>query len=63
MTVYFSASREHRDNLRRRQAVTERLRHHGLDRIAAELAQPAGANPPAYLETARRFGYLGGGPS
>jgi hypothetical protein len=63
MSIYFSASRERRADLRRRQNVAERLRHHGLDRIAAELAQPADTEPPTYQQTARQAGRSAGGVS
>lgn len=60
MSVYFSASREHRDDLRRRQEVADRLRHHGLDRVAAELARSADVNPPTYLDVVRHISRAGG---
>jgi hypothetical protein len=60
MTVYFSASREQRNDLRRRQAVAERLRHHTRASVAAELHQAADTNPPTYLETARHLSRAGG---
>jgi hypothetical protein len=60
VSVYFSASREHRNDLRRRQAVGDRLRHHGLDRVTAELARSADANPPTYLDVVRHISRVGG---
>jgi hypothetical protein len=60
VSIYFSASREQQADLRRRQAVAERLRHHTLNRINAELAQPADTDPPAYLDTVHDIGHPGG---
>jgi hypothetical protein len=60
VSIYFSASREQRQDLRRRQAVAERLRHHTLNRINAELARPADTDPPAYTATVHDIGHPGG---
>lgn len=57
MTTYFSEHGAARHDVQLRRGFEDRLRHHGLNRIGAELAQRPQAEPPTFREVAGQVGW------